>query len=1034
MLKNIFLSIFIFSIALFSFNDGDYITNRVIIQLDRNINDKIIGVKTEDINTGIDKLDLIFDEIVLDKIKPLYFYSPQNRIADDLGMNEQYIIDYSANSSIESVIEKLSSIEEIIYVEPDFVYKPLANYTPTDSLISSQWGLETIEAYKGWGEKQKGAAGVVIGIIDDGINISHRDLRRSLYVNEAELNGTTGVDDDFNGLVDDINGYDFSDNDATLDHPTTGTNLAHGSYCAGIAAATDHTDLAENTGVVGVGFGAEILTAKIFPTASSSIIVNAIRYIADNADVSSNSYGSTYFSYTVQAAVNYSVLNGTIFIAASGNSNMSADYYPQFPARYDNAVSVAYTDNQNRKGFYSNYGGSVDIAAPGNSIISTSDLGLTGNDYQTASGTSAATPFVAGAAALCIAYEKDRGNTFTTSFFAGVNALRRVLEENGTEPNVTETKPIGKIVNIYNSLIAIDDNSSLPICGINNPEEGENFYEDDYILISANAYDSNGSISKVEFYVNDELKHTATAPNSYYWGWADANKEVGSHIIKAIAYDNDNIAVEDEIVIHIRYSGDNLSSQWENTYEYNDAHPDTYYEEIYDMVMDSNNDFISVGNYRNPTATISHTFVLKTDLSGSVIWKKIFSGQNAGTHTSSASSISLTDDGGYIIGTTDTDYFVSSTNYSLGVGLIKIDTNGDLVWKQIYGESNIFEKYPSAIQTLDGGYIFVAKRQGASAVYTGNIVKTSSNGTVVWEQILTDTGGDIIPKSVVQDNSGNFYISGFSLTTTNGANGFAAFLIKLDNSGTELFRKKFNYGSFESMILDNTGNLVMTGKSMRYETAGDFWIVKTDTDGNILADKSFGSLEEDAALHISQTNDDGYILTGVTTNNYWYDFYIIKTANNGSFEWSSLYGNNYSDMAYSTMQTPDGSFMISGYGDWAGYGKRDAVLVKTGVPSSSSNYELPVKNYELKQNYPNPFNPTTKINYTSAPLSVSQSAEIVVYNSLGQQVWSSPITHHALRVTDFILFDGSKFNSGIYYYSLIVDGKRLSTKSMVLIK
>jgi len=107
------------------------------------------------------------------------------------------------------------------------------------------------------------------------------------------------------------------------------------------------------------------------------------------------------------------------------------------------------------------------------------------------------------------------------------------------------------------------------------------------------------------------------------------------------------------------------------------------------------------------------------------------------------------------------------------------------------------------------------------------------------------------------------------------------------------------------------------------------------------------------------------------------------------------------------------------------------VLNQTGI---EDNYELAIMNYELKQNYPNPFNPITKINYTSAPLSVNQSAEIVVYNSAGQQVWSSPITHQVSRVTDSILFDGSKFNSGIYYYSLVIDGKKMDTKSMVLIK
>ena len=99
-----------------------------------------------------------------------------------------------------------------------------------------------------------------------------------------------------------------------------------------------------------------------------------------------------------------------------------------------------------------------------------------------------------------------------------------------------------------------------------------------------------------------------------------------------------------------------------------------------------------------------------------------------------------------------------------------------------------------------------------------------------------------------------------------------------------------------------------------------------------------------------------------------------------------------------------------------------------------NNYELSIMNYELKQNFPNPFNPHTRINYTSAPLSVNQLVEIVVYNAKGQKVWSSPITDHALRVTGSILFDGSKFNSGIYYYSLVVDNKVIQTKSMILIK
>ena len=110
------------------------------------------------------------------------------------------------------------------------------------------------------------------------------------------------------------------------------------------------------------------------------------------------------------------------------------------------------------------------------------------------------------------------------------------------------------------------------------------------------------------------------------------------------------------------------------------------------------------------------------------------------------------------------------------------------------------------------------------------------------------------------------------------------------------------------------------------------------------------------------------------------------------------------------------------------------------VDIEEENYELRITNYELKQNYPNPFNPITRINYelggtlATSGLTNYESAEIVVHNSLGQQVWSLPVTHYGSPVTGSVFFDGSKFESGLYYYSLIVDGKKLDTKSMVLIK
>ncbi len=119
----------------------------------------------------------------------------------------------------------------------------------------------------------------------------------------------------------------------------------------------------------------------------------------------------------------------------------------------------------------------------------------------------------------------------------------------------------------------------------------------------------------------------------------------------------------------------------------------------------------------------------------------------------------------------------------------------------------------------------------------------------------------------------------------------------------------------------------------------------------------------------------------------------------------------------------------------------DIVFPPIGVSDINDNYELSITNYELKQNYPNPFNPITKINYELGGILVTNGitnyelAEIVVFNAMGQEVWSQNLsTDYALRVTGSVLFDGSMFNSGVYYYSLVVDDKKLNTKAMILIK
>ena len=187
------------------------------------------------------------------------------------------------------------------------------------------------------------------------------------------------------------------------------------------------------------------------------------------------------------------------------------------------------------------------------------------------------------------------------------------------------------------------------------------------------------------------------------------------------------------------------------------------------------------------------------------------------------------------------------------------------------------------------------------------------------------------------------------------------------------------------------------------------------------------------------TNDGGYLIAGETGSYGNGNFlgYLVKTDSLGNQVWANTYGSSENDGFRDVKQLADNSIIIAGYTKNNASGFKDFWIIRTdengNMVGIENNYELAITNYELKQNFPNPFNPMTKISFQLAENS-EQMAEIVVYNSVGQQVWSSPITDHALRVTGSVLFDGSSFNSGIYYYSLVIDKKVISTKSMVLIK
>ncbi len=292
--------------------------------------------------------------------------------------------------AVKEAVEYFSAAARTVaYSEPDYVRHLTA--MPNDPMYGNLWGMPKISMPDAW-DISMGSSDTVVAVIDTGMDMDHPDLQANLWINTIEIPGD-GVDNDGNGYIDDVNGWDFVTED---DDPEDGDG--HGTHCAGTIGAVGNN----GNQVVGVCWTASIMPLRVGTGQGlmDSDIVDGIRYAARNgAKVLSNSYGGPGFSQTMHDAVKYANDQGCIFVAAAGNENSNNDVLPQYPAGYElpNVVAVAASDENDNLASFSNYGAaSVDLAAPGVNIISTYLDGGT----ESLQGTSMACPHVAGAMAL----------------------------------------------------------------------------------------------------------------------------------------------------------------------------------------------------------------------------------------------------------------------------------------------------------------------------------------------------------------------------------------------------------------------------------------------------------------------------------------------------------------------------------------------------------------------------------------------------------------------------------------------------------
>ncbi len=325
-------------------------------------------------------------------------------------LSKIYKLKFGTDANVLLLAEKYASDPNVEYAEPNYIYHTFA--TPNDSYYGQQWAHQKIQSELAW-NIETGRSDVVIAVVDTGVDWNHPDLASNIWNNTDEI--IDGIDNDGNGYVDDIRGYDFVDTvysaypgeDSTVRDNNPMDFHGHGTHCAGIAAAVTNNSL----GVAGVSWNCKIMPVRAgFKTQSGGGTLEdddaalAIVYAAaNNATIISMSWGGEDFSGLIKDALDYAYSKGCVLIGAAGNDNVSQKSYP---AGFDNVISIAAADSSDQKASFSNFGSWIDVSAPGVNVLST----LFNDTYASKSGTSMAAPFAAGLAALVLSKNPSFSN------------------------------------------------------------------------------------------------------------------------------------------------------------------------------------------------------------------------------------------------------------------------------------------------------------------------------------------------------------------------------------------------------------------------------------------------------------------------------------------------------------------------------------------------------------------------------------------------------------------------------------------------
>jgi len=393
-------------------------------------------------------------------------------------------------------------------------------------------------------------------------------------------------------------------------------------------------------------------------------------------------------------------------------------------------------------------------------------------------------------------------------------------------------------------------------------------------------------------------------------------------------------------------------------------------DRAYSMVQTSDGGFALAGFTMSFGAGLQDFYLVKTDGSGNLEWNQTYGGAGS----DNARSLVQTSDGGYALAG-DTNSF-GAGNYDFW--LIKTDANGNMMWNQTYGGTD-YDGAQSVVQTSDGGYALAGRTDSFGAGrFDFWLVKTDANGNMMWNQTYGGTERDLA-YSLVQTSDGGFALAGY--TESFGAGDYDYWLVKTDANGNMMWNQTYGGTDLDeatSLVQTSDEGYALAGSANSFDNGG-VWLVKTDVSGNMMWNRTHGRPSSEtsqlSAQSVVETSDGGYALTGIGD----YDFWLIKTDANGNMLFYQTYAGTqwyeaYTqvDDAYCLVQTSDGDYALAGY----------TLSHKEGVPPDvlliKPDHEVPIIWNVLQNPTSSKVNSTDSVHIEATVYDVSGLKEVIL--------------------------------------------------------